>query len=179
MLCWFLPYINMNQPEVYICPLPFILPPTSPKPGCHGAPSLSSLHHTANFHLLSILHTVVCMFPCCSLDPSHPLLPALCPPVCSLCLRLHMLSPFSHVRLTATLWTMACQAPLSMRFSRQEYQSGLPFPSPATSPLLPCKWVHQYHLSRFQTYALIYRSFLFLIYFTLYNSLQVHPPHQN
>ena len=30
----------------------------------------------------------------------------------------------------ATLWTIACQAPLSVRFSRQEYWSGLPFPSP-------------------------------------------------
>ena len=30
----------------------------------------------------------------------------------------------------ATLWTVACQAPLFMRFSRQEYLSGLPFPSP-------------------------------------------------
>ena len=30
----------------------------------------------------------------------------------------------------ATLWTVACQAPLSMKFSRQEYWSGLPFPSP-------------------------------------------------
>ena len=29
-----------------------------------------------------------------------------------------------------TLWTVACQAPLSMEFSRQEYWSGLPFPSP-------------------------------------------------
>ena len=28
------------------------------------------------------------------------------------------------------LWTVACQAPLSMGFSRQEYWSGLPFPSP-------------------------------------------------
>ena len=28
------------------------------------------------------------------------------------------------------LWTVACQAPLSMAFSRQEYQSGLPSPSP-------------------------------------------------
>ena len=27
-----------------------------------------------------------------------------------------------------TLWTVACQAPLSMEFSRQEYWSGLPFP---------------------------------------------------
>ena len=36
----------------------------------------------------------------------------------------------SHVRLFETLWTAACQPPLSMEFSRQEYQSGLPFPSP-------------------------------------------------
>ena len=37
---------------------------------------------------------------------------------------------FSHVQLFATPWTVACQAPLSMGFSRQEYWSGLPFPSP-------------------------------------------------
>ena len=36
----------------------------------------------------------------------------------------------SRVRLFATLWTVAHQAPLSMGFSRQEYWSGLPFPSP-------------------------------------------------
>ena len=35
----------------------------------------------------------------------------------------------SHVRLCAILWTLAHQAPLSMGFSRQEYWSGLPFPS--------------------------------------------------
>ena len=29
-----------------------------------------------------------------------------------------------------TLWIVACQAPLSIKFSRQEYWSGLPFPSP-------------------------------------------------
>ena len=34
----------------------------------------------------------------------------------------------SHVRLCATLWTVAHQAPLSMGFSRQEYWSGLPCP---------------------------------------------------
>ena len=33
-----------------------------------------------------------------------------------------------------TLWTVAHQAPLSMRFSRQEYWSGLPFPSPGDLP---------------------------------------------
>ena len=36
----------------------------------------------------------------------------------------------SHVRLFATPWTVARQAPLSVGFSRQEYWSGLPFPSP-------------------------------------------------
>ena len=44
-----------------------------------------------------------------------------------------MLNPFSCVRLFATLWTVACQAPLSMGFSRQEYWSGLPCPSPPWS----------------------------------------------
>ena len=34
----------------------------------------------------------------------------------------------------ATLWTVAFQAPLSMGFSRQEYWSGLPFPSPGDLP---------------------------------------------
>ena len=41
-----------------------------------------------------------------------------------------MLSCFSRVWLFATPWTVAQQAPLSMEFSRQEYWSGLPFPSP-------------------------------------------------
>ena len=45
-------------------------------------------------------------------------------------LRECVLSGFSCVQLSATLWTMACQALLSMGFSRQEYWSGLPFPSP-------------------------------------------------
>ena len=41
-----------------------------------------------------------------------------------------MLSRFSHVRLFVTLWTVACQAPLSMGFSRQEYWNALPYPPP-------------------------------------------------
>ena len=36
----------------------------------------------------------------------------------------------SHIRLFAIPWTVALQAPLSMGFPRQEYWSGLPFPSP-------------------------------------------------
>ena len=40
----------------------------------------------------------------------------------------------SRVRPFATPWTVAYQAPLSMGFSRQEYWSGLPFPSPGDLP---------------------------------------------
>ena len=40
----------------------------------------------------------------------------------------------SHVRLFVTTWTVAYQAPPSMEFSRQEYWSGLPFPSPRDLP---------------------------------------------
>ena len=48
----------------------------------------------------------------------------------------------SHVRLFVTAWTAAYQAPLSMGFSRQEYWSGVPSPSPSAEylwefPLLP------------------------------------------
>ena len=40
----------------------------------------------------------------------------------------------SHVQLFVTPRTIACQAPLSMEFSRQEYWSGLPFPPPGDLP---------------------------------------------
>ena len=45
-----------------------------------------------------------------------------------------MLNYFSHVWLFETLWTVAWQAPLSMRFSRQEYWSGLPCLQPGNRP---------------------------------------------
>ena len=44
------------------------------------------------------------------------------------------LSHFSHVQLFVTLWTVPCQAPLSMGFSGQEYWSGLPCPPPGDLP---------------------------------------------
>ena len=43
----------------------------------------------------------------------------------------------SRVQLFMTPWTAAYQAPLSMGFSRQEYWSGLPLPSPKTFYALP------------------------------------------
>ena len=54
-----------------------------------------------------------------------------------------MLSRFSCVWFCVTLWTVACQAPLSMRFFRQEYWSGLPcslpgdLPDPGIEPVSP------------------------------------------
>ena len=45
-----------------------------------------------------------------------------------------MSSQFSLIRLFTTLWTTACQAPLFIGFSRQEYWSGLPFLSPEDLP---------------------------------------------
>ena len=67
-----------------------------------------------------------------------------------------MLSLFSCVRLFATLWTVAHQAPLSMGFSTQEYWSGLPCPPPGdllhpgtepTSPVSPALQVDSLPLS--------------------------------
>ena len=43
-------------------------------------------------------------------------------------------STVNRVRLFATLWTVALQAPLSMGFPSQEYWSGLPFASPGIFP---------------------------------------------
>ena len=45
-----------------------------------------------------------------------------------------LLSCFSHVQLCVTLWIVVHQAPLSTGLSRQEYWSGLPFPSPGDLP---------------------------------------------
>ena len=42
----------------------------------------------------------------------------------------YVLSHFSRVRLFVMLWIVACQAPLSMGFFRQEYWSELPCPPP-------------------------------------------------
>ena len=45
-----------------------------------------------------------------------------------------MLSCFCHVRFFETLWTVAFQVSLFMRFSRQEYWGGLPCPPPGDFP---------------------------------------------
>ena len=69
--------------------------------GCHFLLQGIFLTQISNLHLLHLLHWL-----------------------------LLLLSHFSRVRLLATPWTAAYQAPLSMGFSRQEYWSGVPSPSP-------------------------------------------------
>ena len=52
------------------------------------------------------------------------------------CLKVKVKS-LRHVRLFATPWTVAYQAPPSMGFSRQEYWSWVPLPSPKVSTVTP------------------------------------------
>ena len=40
----------------------------------------------------------------------------------------------NHVQLFLIPWTVSCQAPLSIKFSRQDYWRGLPFPFPGDLP---------------------------------------------
>ena len=72
---------------------------------------------------------------------------------------LYFLLAAQSVWFFATPWTVARQAPLSMEFSRQEYCSGLPFPSPGDLPHLEIKRQSpelqaDYHLSH-QGYSLL------------------------
>ena len=66
----------------------------SPPTPSHGSRLLQStrfagnLHSTANCHWLSVLHMVMRMFQCYSLNSSHLLLPPLCPQACSVCLQM-------------------------------------------------------------------------------------------
>ena len=46
----------------------------------------------------------------------------------------NVLSHFTHVQLFVTQWTVAYQAPVTMGFSRPEYWSGVPFPTPGALP---------------------------------------------
>ena len=64
-----------------------------------------------------------------------------------LCTRLfvRMLSRFSHVRLFATPWTVVCQTPLPVGFSRQEHWSGLPCPPPDRALYTVCTPCYRYY----------------------------------
>ena len=78
---------------------------------------LSTLSYTSFTEVWDII-ALCCVFILICIDSN---------PVC-------VLSWFSHVRLFATLCAVACLAPLSMGFSRQEYWSGLPCSPPGDLP---------------------------------------------
>ena len=83
-----------------------------------------SIWNQSSAHMLqrpSLLDGNLSLFPCDS-------------GICMYFIYMGMLSHLSHVRLFVTLWTVACWAPLSMGFSKQEYWSGLPFPPSGYPP---------------------------------------------
>jgi len=87
--CWFLPYISVNQPQIFVCPLP-LEPPSYLPP--HPTPQstrfeLRVLHSKL---LLAVCFTYGNVFVCTLLSWFvPPLLPCLCQRVYSLCLHLH------------------------------------------------------------------------------------------
>ena len=81
ILWWFLPYIDMNKPWVYMCPptpprTPLSLPSHPIPLGHPSALALSALCtfecHASNLDWSSISHMVIYMFQCCSLKSSRP-----------------------------------------------------------------------------------------------------------
>ena len=88
ILWWFLPYINMNQLQVHMCPphseTPSHLPPHPIPLGCPRAPALSALLYASNLRWSSVLHMVTYMFQCYSVKSTHPCLLPQSPKVCSL-----------------------------------------------------------------------------------------------
>ena len=87
ILWWFLPYINMNHPQVYMysprpIPEPFShLPPHPILLGCPRVLALGALLHALNSHWSSVLHMIMYMFQCYFIKSFHrrllPLSPSL------------------------------------------------------------------------------------------------------
>ena len=153
----------MNLLQVYICPPhlepPLQLPPHSIPLGCPRASALGALPHASNLHWPSVLHMVMYMCQCYSLESSHLCLLPLSPKVCSLhqcflcCLTCRMIGTIFlnsiYITRVGGAWWVAVYgvAQSRTRLKRQQQQQHTVF------------------------------VLLFLTYFTLYNRLQVHPPH--
>ena len=87
ILQWFLPYIDMNQPWIYMCsPSRSPLPTPSPSHPCESSQciSLEHLSQASNLDWRSVSHLIIYMFPCCSLRSSHPRFLPQSPKVCSI-----------------------------------------------------------------------------------------------
>ena len=82
-----LPYIDMNQPWVYMCPpsrAPLPFPSPSHPSGLSSAPASSALFHALNLDWSSVSHMVTYVFQCYAVKSSHPHLLPQSPKVCSL-----------------------------------------------------------------------------------------------
>ena len=80
---------------------------------------------------------------------------------------------FSPVRLLVTPWTAAYQASASMGFSRQEYWSGLPLPSPWYTVVMSVRFF-SFSLTRFCILHLQNSSLLLFSYFILFKLFWIH-----
>ena len=111
ILQWFLLYIDMNQPWIYMCsPSRFPLPPPSPPhpSGSSQCTSPEHLSHASNLGWRSVSPLIVYLFQCCSLRTSHP-----CPlpqslKVCSVYLCLFFLFCIYGCQKYGTLHEFAC-----------------------------------------------------------------------
>ena len=134
-------YNEVNQLYVYIHPLPL------------GPPSQSSQTDKSHSKLVDVFSSnvvdisLICLLPFPQLLVTDPIfLWRNCLSLCHMAflgLQSRILCSSGHgdgglvtksCSTLATPWTVAHQAPLSMGFSRQEYWSGLPFPSPGDLP---------------------------------------------
>ena len=85
-------------------------------------------------------------------------------------LQVCVLRHFSCVQLFATPWTVAHKAPLSMGFSRQEYWSGLPCPSPGDLPepgIKPESLTSPALAGRFFTTSIVWEALSNAVYYTI------------
>ena len=123
---------HLDKNNMFPCPLAFtcLWPTESQRKGEERGQSASSLGtvHASSPRAVSITSPI-------SPAPVKMILPwgshsTLGCSLLFLMLRLLLLSRFSCVRLCATPWTAAYEAPPSLGFSRQEHWSGVPFPSP-------------------------------------------------
>ena len=76
-----------------------------------------------------------------------------------------MLSYFSHVQLFATPWTIACQAPLSMGLSRQEYCSDQEYKLQKTLKINFSSFFTNYikHLKHLGTLNITFREYILML----------------
>ena len=107
--------------------------PSVPSPDCL-APQMRAFHPLSS---TLFCNSCLCVLPVCGIWTAWE--QRRCLALCSE----HSVGPdserkkvksLSRVQLFGTPWTVAYQAPLSMEFSRQEYWSGLPYPSPGVLP---------------------------------------------